>query len=187
MKVKIMFLVLMLMRWQQRQLVPASVMVLFRVADCTIGTTKKRYSLKLKGVYNSDTYSVFLFWFDKITTVWFDNMKLEKGNKATDWTPAPEDVATDAQSKADAAKQAAITDAAGKYTTKTEHSSSITQLNNSIALKVAKTDFNALGTRVSTAETTIRQHTDQIALKAAKTDVTALGTRGFRSGGEDNT
>ncbi len=142
-----------------------------------IGTTKKRYSLKLKGVYNSDTYSVFLFWFDKITTVWFDNMKLEKGNKATDWTPAPEDVATDAQSKADAAKQAAITDAAGKYTTKTEHSSSITQLNNSIALKVAKTDFNALGTRVSTAETTIRQHTDQIALKAAKTDVTALGTR----------
>ena len=59
-----------------------------------IGTTKKRYSLKLKGVYNSDTYSVFLFWFDKITTVWFDNMKLEKGNKATDWTPAPEDVDT---------------------------------------------------------------------------------------------
>lgn len=142
-----------------------------------IGTTKKRYSLKLKGVYNSDTYSVFLFWFDKITTVWFDNMKLEKGNKATDWTPAPEDVATDAQSKADAAKQAAITDAAGKYTTKTEHSSSITQLNNSIALKVAKTDFNALGTRVGSAETTIKQHTDQIALKAAKTDVTALGTR----------
>jgi hypothetical protein len=142
-----------------------------------IGTTKKRYSLKLKGVYNSDTYSLFLFWFDKITTVWFDNMKLEKGNKATDWTPAPEDVATDAQSKADAAKQAAITDAAGKYTTKTEHSSSITQLNNSIALKVAKTDFNALGTRVGSAETTIKQHTDQIALKAAKTDVTALGTR----------
>ena len=142
-----------------------------------IGTTKKRYSLKLKGVYNSDTYSVFLFWFDKITTVWFDNMKLEKGNKATDWTPAPEDVATDATTKANNAKQAAITDAAGKYTTKTEHSSSITQLNNSIALKVAKTDFNALGTRVGSAETTIKQHTDQIALKAAKTDVTALGTR----------
>ena len=142
-----------------------------------IGTTKKRYSLKLKGVYNSDTYSLFLFWFDKITTVWFDNMKLEKGNKATDWTPAPEDVATDATTKANNAKQAAITDAAGKYTTKTEHSSSITQLNNSIALKVAKTDFNALGTRVGSAETTIKQHTDQIALKAAKTDVTALGTR----------
>ena len=113
------------------------------------------------------------------TTNWVEikEVKLEKGNKATDWTPAPEDVATDAQSKADAAKQAAITDAAGKYTTKTEHSSSITQLNNSIALKVTKTDFNALGTRVGSAETTIKQHTDQIALKAAKTDVTALGTR----------
>lgn len=70
-----------------------------------------------------------------------------------------------------------LADAAAKYTTKTEHSSSITQLSNSIELKVAKTDFNALGSRVSSAETTIRQHTDQIALKAAKTDVTALGTR----------
>ena len=95
MKVKIMFLVLMLMHWQQRQLGYGTVQ---SGGTALIGTTKKRYSLKLKGVYNSDTYSVFLFWFDKITTVWFDNMKLEKGNKATDWTPAPEDVATDAQS-----------------------------------------------------------------------------------------
>lgn len=70
-----------------------------------------------------------------------------------------------------------IADAAGKYTTKTEHSSSITQLSDKIELKVSKTDFNALGNRVSNAETTITQHTNQIALKAAQSDVTALGNR----------
>lgn len=43
-----------------------------------------------------------------------DNIKFESGNKATDWTPAPEDVEADATSKATAAKQAAI-DAAKTY------------------------------------------------------------------------
>ncbi len=70
-----------------------------------------------------------------------------------------------------------LADAAEKYTTKTEFSTSITQLSNSIELKVAKTDFNALDIRVSTAETTITQHTSQIALKASNTDLTALGNR----------
>lgn len=77
----------------------------------------------------------------------------------------------------DASKDAAISDAASKYITKTEHSSSITQLSDKIELKVAKTDFNALGDRVSNAETTITQHAGQIALKASQSDVTALGTR----------
>ena len=35
------------------------------------------------------------------------NLKLEKGNKATDWTPAPEDVAYDIEQKADSAEVAA--------------------------------------------------------------------------------
>ncbi len=70
-----------------------------------------------------------------------------------------------------------LADAAEKYTTKTEFSTSITQLSNSIELKVAKTDFNALDIRVSTAETTITQHTALIALKASNADLTALGNR----------
>lgn len=36
------------------------------------------------------------------------NFKFERGNKPTDWTPAPEDVEADATAKANAAKQAAI-------------------------------------------------------------------------------
>lgn len=111
------------------------------------------------------------------TVMSIHSLKLEQGNKATDWTPAPEDVEADAQSKADAAKNAAINDSASKYTTKTAYESGITQLSNQIATKVTSTTFNALGNRVSAAESTIIQHTNQIALKATQTDVTALGTR----------
>ena len=37
----------------------------------------------------------------------FRNLKLEKGNKATDWSPAPEDLESDSSAKADAALQSA--------------------------------------------------------------------------------
>ncbi len=160
-------------------------------------------------------------------------VKLELGNKPTDWTPAPEDVTADAQAKADAAqaaaeavaiakaelakteasayadgivtaeeqraiadaqaklaeakldaqnkadaaKQAAINDAAGKYPTKTEVSTSITQLSNSISLKVSQNDFNALGQRVGSAESAILQQADQIRLKASKSDLNTLSGR----------
>lgn len=36
----------------------------------------------------------YIFARDFTGTLYFKNLKLEKGNKATDWTPAPEDVAT---------------------------------------------------------------------------------------------
>lgn len=83
---------------------------------------------------------------------WIAWLKLEKGNKATDGTPAPEDTEADATAKADAAKQSAISDAAAKYPTKTEYSAQLAVLNSSISSKVSQTDFTALGTRMSTAE-----------------------------------
>ncbi|WP_315352436.1 hypothetical protein [Phocaeicola abscessus] len=98
-------------------------------------------------------------------------LKIEQGNKATDWTPAPEDVEADAAAKADAAINAAISDAAAKYTTKTEHSTQLAVLNSSISAKVSQTDFNALSTRMSTAEQkitpdsiklTVKEQTEQI-------------------------
>lgn len=101
----------------------------------------------------------------------FANLKIEKGNKSTDWTPAPEDVTSDAQAKADAAKSAAISTASSDattkantaesnaktysnntFTTKTEFSSQLSVLNNSISAKVSQTDFNSLSTRVTSAE-----------------------------------
>ena len=42
-------------------------------------------------------------------TLYIANIKIEKGNKATDWTPAPEDLIADAQAKADKALASAKT------------------------------------------------------------------------------
>ena len=70
-----------------------------------------------------------------------------------------------------------IADAANKYTTKTEFSSKITQLSDSIELKVSKTDFNALGSRVSSAEASITAQAGQIQSKASQTSVDSLTGR----------
>jgi len=64
----------------------------------------------------------------------FKNIKLEIGNKATDWTPAPEDV----QSQIDSATTRIST-----------NEGSITLLNNSIVLKATQTDFTTYQSTVS--------------------------------------
>ena len=122
-------------------------------------------------------------------TITIDGLKLEKGTKATDWTPAPEDVEADATAKADAAKQSAISDAAAKYPTKTEYSAQLAVLNSSISSKVSQTDFNALGTRMSTAEEKITpasiistvsstvESAKTAAINAAANDATAKANR----------
>ena len=51
-------------------------------------------------------------------TLNISNTKLEKGNKATAWSPSPEDIETDAQSKANDAKSSAISAAASDATKK---------------------------------------------------------------------
>lgn len=42
-------------------------------------------------------------WYDRADTVWVALPKMEVGNKVTDWSPAPEDVASDAVAKANQA------------------------------------------------------------------------------------
>lgn len=80
--------------------------------------------------------------------------KLEKGNKATDWTPAPEDIDSE-------------------FVTVKESISSIDQKADSISLTVSnlQSTVTSQGTRLSNAETTISQHTTSINLKANATDV----------------
>lgn len=95
------------------------------------------------------------------------NFKVEKGNKATDWTPAPEDITQDAQDKANAALNAA----------KTYTNSEITVVNGKINLKVDSSTFNALGNRVSSCESRITQTENSIKLKADQTTVNGINTR----------
>jgi phage minor structural protein len=91
---------------------------------------------------------------------WVTGIKIEEGNKATDWTPAPEDV----QGQID-----------GLGTRLSTAESSITQLSNQITLKVSQSqydiDMNDLTSRMTSAESTITQLADEIELRVEKNGV----------------
>lgn len=97
------------------------------------------------------------------------NLKLEKGNKATDWTPAPEDVDSDiSTAKADAISSAnASTDEKLKsYETIENVDSKISQSATNITSTVKKTyetidNVNKVRTSVTEAETKAQQSLDQ--------------------------
>ncbi len=118
---------------------------------------------------STPTASAPLIWYVCYATV-FDVTDVDD-------IPTRTEASNDAQSKANTAESNAKTYSNNTFTTKTEFSSQLTILNNSISTKVSQTDFNSLGARVGNAETTISQHTSQIALKASQSDLTALGTR----------
>jgi hypothetical protein len=105
-------------------------------------------------------------------TIYIANVKLEKGTKATDWTPAPEDVDASITNAHDTAVSDAATAAEALYVTSSSYTSELTILNNAISSKVSQTDFNALGTRVGAAESNITQNAQDIALKVSSTDYT---------------
>lgn len=88
------------------------------------------------------------------------DIKIEKGNKATDWTPAPENV----QANIDTAEYNAKTYADNAFVEKTVHQSDITQLSDSISQRVTETDFDANNDVVGQRMTEIEQTADNISL-----------------------
>jgi phage minor structural protein len=82
------------------------------------------------------------------------NIKVEEGNKATDWTPAPEDVQ-------------------GQITTINSNYSSLNQTVNSISSTVGslQTTTSNLGTRVSSTESSISQLNNAITTKVTQSDI----------------
>ena len=95
------------------------------------------------------------------STDWFEfyEVKIEKGNKATDWTPAPEDV----QSEIDAVYSYA--------------SSEFEQLAGSIALKADATYVDGVESRITTAELEINALDGQIQSKVEENDVRSIFTQ----------
>lgn len=92
--------------------------------------------------------------------VYFKLPKLEKGNKATDWTPAPEDI----DNRFDTAE-----------TRITQAETSIETTNNQVALKASTETVTEIGNRanqidktLSDALTTIKQNSDAIASLTAR-------------------
>ncbi|MBP3950345.1 phage tail spike protein [Bacillus suaedae] len=90
--------------------------------------------------------------------VWIDRVKFEKGNKATEWTPAPEDI------------DSAIN---GLGTRLSTAESTITQQADLISQRVTKTayeaDQNSVVNRLTSAESLINQQADQIQQRVTQT------------------
>ncbi|MGJ9384249.1 phage tail spike protein [Salipaludibacillus sp. CF4.18] len=116
-------------------------------------------------------------------------IKLERGNKATDWTPAPEDTQAEIDSVYSYA-ESEINQLAGEIDLKAEASTvtsletrtttaeqNISALEGAIVTKVESSTFNSLEGRVDTAESTISQHTTQINAKAESSTVSAIESR----------
>lgn len=104
---------------------------------------------------------IYLVGNQAATDSWeFEWIKLETGNKRTDWTEAPEDVQariTTAQSAADTANAGLLSKVA--YS---EYNAQMQVLDTQISSKVSQTDFNTLGGRVSATESSITQQEGQI-------------------------
>ena len=110
--------------------------------------TKCAFTFTVDGLNSGADYSFYYVRFDNNGTtdgneavVYIRNVKLEKGNKATDWTPAPEDMATGE----DAAEIAE--DVSNNAAQITEAKSSITQLANAISSLVQGENGESLMTQ----------------------------------------
>ncbi|MGQ7673220.1 phage tail spike protein [Streptococcus suis] len=117
------------------------------------------------------------------TLLW---MKLEKGTVATDWTPAPEDIADEISSVKTTITQtsqgveqltASLATTDGKVTTA---ETKINQLIGDVSSKVSQTDYNTLTGRVSSAETAITQNATEISKRLTSTQVEqAITDKGY--------
>ena len=106
------------------------------------------------------------------STVQFKQIKLEKGNKATSWSPAPEDIDASISTAQSTAISTAASNAAALYVTQTAYSSQVKIFKDSINAKVSQTDFNTLGQTVGQHTTAIQQNAQDITSKVSSTDYT---------------
>lgn len=115
--------------------------------------------------YTADTRSFFVYIYPKIQTVKIVWCKLEDGNKATDWTPAPEDVDTNI-TKVDTR----LTNSLAEVKTTTDSITSRVSATET-SIKTTNNNVTSLTTRVSATEqkitptaivSTVRQSTDYV-------------------------
>ena len=134
-----------------------------------------------------------------VTKIRIRKFKLEKGNRATDWTPAPEDVeqsinsvhqyASSIDQKADSIISSvnSLSQTVNGHTTQISSvNSSITQLSNEISQKVSQTEYtadkNGIVSRLDSAESTLVQQANMIQQRVTQTTFdTELGKKANQS------
>jgi len=117
------------------------------VGTVTLNSTWKKYVANFIGDGGTSNRGL-IFYPQAACTFYAALLKLEYGDKATDWCLAPSETVTT-----------------------TVYQSGITALQNSIDLKVSQSTFGALGTRVLTAESNISQNATDITSKVSKNGI----------------
>ena len=109
-----------------------------------------KFTLTFDNIPNNTYYFNIGIGSTSVSDYYIDKLKLEKGNKATDWTPAPEDQEDFATDKANTALNSAKNYTDGKITTVNE--------------KIAEINITTEGItqRVSSTESTVLTHTNQL-------------------------
>lgn len=102
-------------------------------------------------------------------TLWIAGLKLEKGNKPTDWSPAPEDI----EERMSAAELKIEPDAIVSTVTSSASYKTLSSKADGNA-----TDITGLKTRMTTAESKIDQKADSITLSVLETKVDGISVGG---------
>lgn len=130
----------------------------FHRVFCGDGITSGRYTWTFVHTSATQNCEIRINGYSKITSFW--DIKIESGNKATDWTPAPEDVNSAINN---------VNSKFGSYYTKTESDSKITKTKNDITQSVSTTyqRKDAMGNYYTAAQTdaAIKTRGDDIELK----------------------
>lgn len=130
----------------------------FHRVFCGDGKTSGRYTWTFVHTSATQNCEIRINGYSKITSFW--DIKIESGNKATDWTPAPEDVNSAINN---------VNSKFGSYYTKTESDSKITKTKNDITQSVSTTyqRKDAMGNYYTAAQTdaAIKTRGDDIELK----------------------
>lgn len=140
---------------------------------------KKYYNIS-KSILTIYFTTVGRFWlrFDinkNNTTHVFSKLKLEKGNKATDWTPAPEDVQdyTDTQISSAKTEIKQTTDSISQSVSNIN--SSITTINSTLGNKAEKSTVESISSSVSSLNTSLSGITGRVS--SLETNTTTLTTK----------
>lgn len=148
-------------------------------ADLELTTEWKRYSVTFDihdGWGAEKVRLIFRGTSDTSAIVYYDNIKLEKGSKATDWTPAPEDYSTTEQ------MNSAIKQSADSVKTEVNGTLNNYATTASLELKVSKTDNSQIISMINASADVIKLSSNRFQLDSTYAKINLDGTVAFTGG-----
>lgn len=137
----------------------------FHRVFCGDGKTSGRYTWTFVHTSATQNCEIRINGYSKVTSFW--DIKIESGNKATDWTPAPEDIDANISSV-----EGKITTVSNQYTTLNQSFASLKATVNSNTTAISKKADNSTVTEINNRVTTLTADLSGIKQSISATYVT---------------